>query len=91
MSSTASTASVKAPPINSETADGVVLTPKNVQALRTLFNIAHRLHHLLGPAWVLILDILNTLDRILMSPRTTTQVRPKAGSNLGPGCRKQTL
>ena len=51
-----------------------MLTPKNVHALRTLFNIAHRLHHLLGPAWVLVLDILNTLDRILQSPRTTTQV-----------------
>ena len=59
----------------SDASEGVVLTPKNVHALRTLFNIAHRLHHLLGPAWVLVLDILNTLDRILQSPRTTTQVR----------------
>ena len=58
----------------SDASEGVVLTPKNVHALRTLFNIAHRLHHLLGPAWVLVLDILNTLDRILQSPRTTTQV-----------------
>ena len=57
-----------------DASEGVVLTPKNVHALRTLFNIAHRLHHLLGPAWVLVLDILNTLDRILQSPRTTTQV-----------------
>ena len=54
---------------------GIVLTPKNVHALRTLFNIAHRLHHVLGPAWVLVLDILNMLDKILQSPRTTTQVR----------------
>lgn len=46
-----------------------------LQALRTLFNVAHRLHHLLGLAWVLVLDILNTLDRMLMSPRTTTQVQ----------------
>lgn len=59
-----------------EASEGVVLTPKNVHALRTLFNVAHRLHHLLGPAWVLVLDILNTLDRILQSPRTTTQVHP---------------
>ncbi len=66
-----SKASLGLPPDASE---GVVLTPKNVHALRTLFNIAHRLHHLLGPAWVLVLDILNTLDRILQSPRTTTQV-----------------
>lgn len=61
------------PPAPSDPSEGVVLTPKNVHALRTLFNIAHRLHHLLGPAWVLVLDILNTLDKILQSPRTTTQ------------------
>ncbi|DBA68408.1 TPA: hypothetical protein ACH3X2_013711 [Trebouxia sp. C0005] len=67
-------ASSKAPlGLPSDASEGVVLTPKNVHALRTLFNIAHRLHHLLGPAWVLVLDILNTLDRILQSPRTTTQ------------------
>lgn len=59
-----------------------MLTPKNVHALRTLFNVAHRLHHLLGPAWVLVLDILNTLDRILLSPRTTTQVHAcKSGAS----------
>ena len=57
-----------------EAADIVVLTPKNVQALRTLFNVAHRLHHLLGGAWTLVLDNLNTLDRILDAPSTTTQV-----------------
>ncbi len=63
----------------SDASEGVVLTPKNVHALRTLFNIAHRLHHLLGPAWVLVLDILNTLDRTLQSPRTTTQVTFSGG------------
>ncbi len=74
--STAKGASSKASlGLPSDASEGVVLTPKNVHALRTLFNIAHRLHHLLGPAWVLVLDILNTLDRILQSPRTTTQVR----------------
>lgn len=63
-----------------------MLTPKNVHALRTLFNVAHRLHHLLGPAWVLVLDILNTLDRILQSPRTTTQVQArKLYSRIGGG------
>ena len=70
--------SSKAPAVKAGAAQdalaGIVLTPKNVHALRTLFNIAHRLHHLLGPAWVLVLDILNTLDKILQSPRTTTQV-----------------
>ncbi|KAK9868608.1 hypothetical protein WJX84_001848 [Apatococcus fuscideae] len=56
-----------------EAGEGMILTPKNVQALRTLFNIAHRLDHKLGSSWVLVLGNLNTLDRILHSPRTTTQ------------------
>ena len=52
-----------------------MLTPKNVQALRTLFNVAHRLDHHLGRSWFMVLENLNNLDRILHSPRTTTQVR----------------
>jgi hypothetical protein len=56
--------------------EGLVLSSRNVQTLRTLFNIAHRLDHVLGPAWVLILGTLNSLDSILNSPRTTTQVWP---------------
>lgn len=52
---------------------GLVLTPKNVQAMRTLFNIAHRLANNLGAAWVLVLETLDTLDRVLHSPKTTTQ------------------
>ncbi|KAL4423762.1 hypothetical protein ABPG75_001063 [Micractinium tetrahymenae] len=52
---------------------GLVLAPKNVQSMRTLFNIAHRLSNVLGPAWALVLETMNTLDRILNSPRTTTQ------------------
>ena len=56
-----------------------MLTLKNVHALRTLFNVAHRLHGLLGPSWVLVLDNLNALDRILNSPRTTTQARELPG------------
>lgn len=50
-----------------------VLTAKNVHALRTLFNVAHKLHPLLGSSWLLVLENLNSLDRILNSPRTTTQ------------------
>jgi hypothetical protein len=50
-----------------------VLAPKNVQSMRTLFNIAHRLSNVLGPAWALVLETMNTLDKILHSPRTTTQ------------------
>ena len=45
-----------------------------VQALRTLFNVAHRLAPLLGPSWPRVLETLDALDRILHSPRTTTQV-----------------
>lgn len=44
------------------------------QALRTLFNVAHRLHATLGPSWVLVLETLNALDRVLLAPNTTTQV-----------------
>ena len=52
-----------------------MLTPKNMHALRTLFNLAHKLHPVLGSSWILVLENLNSLDRILNSPRTTTQVR----------------
>jgi len=56
--------------------DAFVLTPKNVQSLRTLFNVAHRLDHHLGTSWFMVLQNLNNLDKILHSPRTTTQVPP---------------
>ncbi|KAK9291973.1 hypothetical protein L1049_019925 [Liquidambar formosana] len=62
--------------------DNVVLTPKNVQALRTLFNIAHRLHNVLGPSWVLVLDTLAALDRAIHSPHATTQEVSTAVSKL---------
>lgn len=52
-----------------------------LQALRTLFNIAYRLHPLLGAAWALVLENLNALDRILDSPSTTTQVGGADGSS----------
>jgi hypothetical protein len=60
---------------------GRVLTAKNVHALRTLFNVAHRLHPLLGFSWLLVIENLNSLDRILNSPRTTTQARPLTGAS----------
>ncbi|XP_020087242.1 protein MON2 homolog isoform X3 [Ananas comosus] len=53
--------------------DNIVLTPKNVQALRTLFNVAHRLHNVLGPSWVLVLETLAALDRVIHSPHASTQ------------------
>jgi hypothetical protein len=61
---------------------GLVLAPKNVQSMRTLFNIAHRLSNVLGPAWGLVLETMNTLDKILHSPRTTTQARLVVDSQL---------
>ncbi|KAK9215301.1 hypothetical protein WN944_007306 [Citrus x changshan-huyou] len=62
--------------------DNIVLTPKNVQALRTLFNIAHRLHNVLGPSWVLVLETLAALDRAIHSPHATTQEVSTASSKL---------
>ncbi|KAK8329065.1 hypothetical protein V6Z12_A11G294300 [Gossypium hirsutum] len=59
--------------INFDQRDNIVLTPKNVQALRTLFNIAHRLHNVLGPSWVLVLETLSALDRAIHSPHAATQ------------------
>uniref|UniRef100_A0A6N2LZA3 Protein MON2 homolog n=1 Tax=Salix viminalis TaxID=40686 RepID=A0A6N2LZA3_SALVM len=56
-----------------EPRDSIVLTQKNVQALRTLFNVAHRLHNVLGPSWVLVLETLAALDRTIHSPHATTQ------------------
>ncbi|XWS42471.1 hypothetical protein CRYUN_Cryun16bG0016700 [Craigia yunnanensis] len=57
----------------SDQRESIVLTPKNVQALRTLFNISHRLHNVLGPSWVLVLETLSALDRAIHSPHATTQ------------------
>lgn len=56
-----------------EPKETIVLTPKNVQALRTLFNISHRLHNVLGPSWSLVLETLASLDRAIHSPHATTQ------------------
>ncbi|XP_075500953.1 uncharacterized protein LOC142539404 isoform X2 [Primulina tabacum] len=62
--------------------EGIVLTPKNVQALRTLFNIAHRLQNVLGHSWVLVLETLSALDRAIHSPHATTQEVSSAVPNL---------
>lgn len=64
---------------------GIILTPKNVQAMRTLFNIAHRLANVLGLGWSLVLETLNTLDRVLHSPKTTTQEGGNGGGGGGGG------
>ncbi|KAJ7563609.1 hypothetical protein O6H91_03G117100 [Diphasiastrum complanatum] len=57
----------------SDQREAIVLTPKNVQALRTLFNIAHRLDSVLGSSWALVLETLAVLDRVIHSPHATTQ------------------
>ncbi|KAL8251600.1 hypothetical protein R6Q59_035293 [Mikania micrantha] len=62
--------------------DVVVLTLKNFQALRTLFNITHRLYNVLGPSWVLVLETLAALDRAIHSPHATTQEVSAAVSKL---------
>jgi hypothetical protein len=63
----------------------IVLTPKNIQALRTLFNVAHRLATSLGGAWFLILETMNALERALDSPGTTTA----ENQSLGPAGHKR--
>ncbi|KAF5791184.1 putative mon2, dimerization and cyclophilin-binding domain, guanine nucleotide exchange factor [Helianthus annuus] len=65
-----------------EQRDVVVLTLKNFQALRTLFNITHRLYNVLGPSWVLVLETLAALDRAINSPHATTQEVSAAVSKL---------
>ncbi|MCO5552453.1 hypothetical protein L7F22_005964 [Adiantum nelumboides] len=72
-SATLISASGKRPDVSPELKDVVVLTPKNVQALRTIFNIAHRLDTVLGSSWTLVLETLALLDRVIHSPHATTQ------------------
>ncbi|KAM3351735.1 hypothetical protein ACQJBY_023583 [Aegilops geniculata] len=63
----------KKPETSMDQRDSIILTPKNVQALRTLFNVAHQLHNILGPSWVLVLETLAALDRTIHSPHASTQ------------------
>ncbi|KAK3236704.1 hypothetical protein CYMTET_53172 [Cymbomonas tetramitiformis] len=72
------------PPREEERAEGLLLSTKNVHALRTLFNIAHRLAGNLGPSWVLVLETLSQLERALNNPHTTTQ-EASAGHGGPPG------
>ncbi len=62
--------------------DSWELSQKNVQALRTLFNIAHRLSDNLGKGWLYVMDVLNALDRVIGSPAATTQVGARAQQGL---------
>ena len=47
------------------------LSAKNVQALKSVFNIAHCMGGLLSSSWSLILDTLEQLDRIIATSKTT--------------------
>lgn len=49
--------------------DQELLSIKNVQATRTLFNIAHRLCNVLDTGWRIVLEIIQSLDRL--APLTT--------------------
>ena len=42
-----------------------LLTPKNIQALKALFNIAHCLGGYLGQAWTIVLETFHALDTII--------------------------
>lgn len=57
---------------------------KNVHALRILFNCAFRLADSLGPSWVLIVEVLCTLDRVLPAAGAGTgaKVRRRAAARL---------
>eukprot|EP01117_Protostelium_nocturnum_P011498 TRINITY_DN4169_c0_g3_i3.p1 TRINITY_DN4169_c0_g3~~TRINITY_DN4169_c0_g3_i3.p1 ORF type:complete len:1577 (+),score=290.08 TRINITY_DN4169_c0_g3_i3:487-5217(+) len=46
------------------------LTPKNVQSMKALFNIAHCMGGVLLDGWGLVLDTFQQLDRILHSSKT---------------------
>jgi hypothetical protein len=46
-------------------ASSPLLTPKNIQSLKALFNIAHCLGGLLGNAWHTILETFESLDAII--------------------------
>ncbi len=50
------------------------LTSRNVACLKALFHVAHRLSPVLPlTAWLHVVDVLNCLDRLLLSPYTTSE------------------
>lgn len=63
--SAAPAAPAAAPPAAAVAVGPPVLGVKNIHALRTLFNVSHRLADSLGPAWVYVVEVLYTLDRAL--------------------------
>lgn len=52
----------------------VVLSYKNIQAVRTLFNISHQLNSVLGPtSWILVLETLEVLNMVMYSAHSLAQ------------------
>lgn len=50
-----------------------MLSPRNIQAFRTVFNVTHALFYLLDEqGWRTVLTSLSTLDEVLCCPATTT-------------------
>ncbi|CAM6084070.1 unnamed protein product [Calypogeia fissa] len=65
--------------------EGAVLTVKNLQALRTLFNVSHRLNCVLDQSWVMVLETLAVVDRLIHSPHATTQEVSAFGARTSEG------
>ena len=62
----------------------IILTPKNIQALRTLFNVAHRLATSLGGAWFLILETMNALAGSATHPSPPPKLQAASLKRLSP-------
>jgi hypothetical protein len=61
-----------------ETADdALVLRSKNFQAMKTIFEIASELANDLGPAWNMVLEVMYSLDNILMDPKVIGSANSK--------------
>ena len=72
-------------------AESMVLTPRNVQAFRTVYNITHALFEHLGPeGWRTVLSALSVLDEILCSPAATT-LQKAATTSASPRARNSEL
>lgn len=67
-----------------EDGDGeLVLRSKNVQAMKTVFNIAKELANDLGPAWRVILETMYSLDRILLDNKSMMKGQERKMKEIG--------
>jgi hypothetical protein len=64
---------------------------RNVHALRILFNCAFRLADSLGPSWVLVVEVLCTLDRLLPAAGAGGGAKVGTTGTAGSACTDQTL